>query len=256
MRDDLQAAIFWTNQLYKLGKNYLFREGWLNQKPIDGSGAPTPWFTYPAITFLKDIITRDQRVFEYGSGYGTLFFNACVNTCVSVEHDSQWANKLTKTNKNLQIIVQGEASHSAIEDDHILGGFLALALDSPISNNRNHNVEHGLLNQEFASYASQIARYDKGYFDIIVIDGMARNLCGFYAANLISNGGYIILDNSDRWQYNALQRYLVNSGFGRIDFWGPGPSNSWAWCTSFFSKNFRVKNTGVERPIGSGDLGW
>ena len=93
-------------------------------------------------------------------------------------------------------------------------------------------------------------------FDIIVVDGMARQLCGFVAADVIKDDGFIILDNSDRWQYNSLQRYLVNKGFGRIDFWGSGPKNTVDWCTSFFSRKFLLNNLHVERPAGTGDLGW
>jgi len=35
----------------------------------------------------------------------------------------------------------------------------------------------GLLIEEFAAYAIEITRFQKGHFDIVVVDGMARSLC-------------------------------------------------------------------------------
>jgi hypothetical protein len=106
-----------------------------------------------------------------------------------------------------------------------------------------------LVTNGFIGYASEIFVKPKGYYDIVVIDGMARVLTGFLAAKMVSDTGYIILDNSDRWHYNTLQKHLIEQGFGRIDFWGPGTGNYHAWCTSIFSKNFKIRNKSPERVV-------
>ena len=122
------------------------------------------------------------------------------------------------------------------------------------SDDRDHDVRHGLINNEFAGYASTIYNYPKGYFDVIVLDGMARALSGVLAVERARDDTLIILDNSDRWQYNTLQEYLIDKGYKRIDFWGPGWNNYHAWCTSIFCKNFNFKNNRLQRPETEGPI--
>ncbi len=255
MASQLQSLITLQKNILNLTKNYLEKQGWLNNKPLDDEGF-TPWYTYPAISFLKDIIQYDSKVLEYGSGYSTLFYNSKVKECVSIEHNSAWADNLLKTNSLYNIIISAQGDIAETNNDVLINKFNSLNFEQPLSANNNHNIEHGLLNMEFIGYATKICNKPKDYYDIIVIDGMARILSGFIASEMISENGIIILDNSDRWQYNSLQKYLIEHGFGRIDFWGPGPVNSYAWCTSFFSKRFHIVNNVIERVKGSGDLGW
>jgi hypothetical protein len=252
---DFDNLFLWNQKINSLALNYLNKQGWFKNKPADSEGY-TPWFTYPAISFLKDIISKEMKVFEFGSGYSTLFFNSNAGECFSVEHSEEWSKNLLDLNPAMEIAVCTEGGIPLPSVLDLLEGFAMERFELPVSPDRNHNVEHGLLNIEFLNYASQLTRRERGYYDVIVIDGMARAFTGYLAANLVSDNGYIILDNSDRWQYNSLQQYLLRSGFGRVDFWGPGPVNAHAWCTSFFSKNFNVNNNKIDRPALSGDLGW
>jgi len=40
---------------------------------IDADTKPVPWYTYPAIEYIRQLIFTDKAVFEYGSGHSTLF---------------------------------------------------------------------------------------------------------------------------------------------------------------------------------------
>jgi hypothetical protein len=253
--DDLNKLWQLNGKIYRLTNNYLERQGWFLNVPADSEGY-TPWFTYPAVSFLKDIISPEVKVFEFGSGYSTLYFNKNAGECFSVEHDRGWANHLLKINPAANIVVCEEGAAPLAEALNYFAEFAKENFLMPTISDRNHNIQHGLLNLEFSSYASQLTARPCGYFDIIVVDGMARLLTGYLAAQFLSENGYIILDNSDRWRYNDLQRYLIRMGFGRVDFWGVGPVNDYPWCTSFFSKQFGIKNHRVDRPAGSGELGW
>jgi hypothetical protein len=251
----LNDLFSWNQRINSLAMNYLVAQGWFNNKPADAEGY-TPWFTYPAVSFMKDIINKDMKVFEFGSGYSTLYFNENAGEVFSVEHSQEWATNLLELNPDIDIVVCEEGGIPLPLGVDYLEGFVREQFELPVSSDRNHNIEHGLLNLEFFQYASQLTRRERGYYDVIVIDGMARTLCGYLAADLVAEDGYIVLDNSDRWQYNALQKFLLRQGFGRIDFWGPGPVNAHGWCTSVFSMNFKVNNQRVERPRTGGDLGW
>ncbi len=77
---------------------YLYDEGWFRsldeKRPVDKDGNPIPWFTYPAIEFLKERLTKEMTVFEYGSGSSTLFFAERVKEIISVETNKEWFNKI------------------------------------------------------------------------------------------------------------------------------------------------------------------
>jgi hypothetical protein len=232
---------------------YLQPNGWFSDYPCDEEGI-TPWMTYPSIAFMKDIISKQNNVFEYGSGYSTLFFRELSNRTVTVEHDSKWFELVRENvgdDDDLHLIVQGSNAHP--ESLEILD-FFARNFPEVRSNDLSHDLQHGMLNLEFAGYASTLYNYPKGYFDVIVLDGMARNLTGVIAADRIADNGIIVLDNSDRWQYNTLQKYLQEKGYKRIDFWGPGFGNHKSWCTSFYAKNMPFTNNNIERKTKDGEL--
>ncbi|MFC4701030.1 FkbM family methyltransferase [Glaciecola siphonariae] len=73
-------------------------------------------------------------------------------------------------------------------------------------------------------------------FDVISIDGdiFRRLECAVFALSYLKEGGIILLDNSD-WLPNTTE-FLRSSGFTQVDFAGPGPINSYLWCTSIFFK--------------------
>jgi hypothetical protein len=231
---------------------YLQPNGWFNDYPCTDEGV-TPWMTFPAINFLKDIISSDMKVFEYGSGYSTIFFNAHAGETVTVEHDIQWVERVKQFVPTATIHVIDQ--NAKVHDDAVpLVDEFIKSFEQIRSEDRDHDVRHGLINNEFAGYASAIYNYPKDYFDIIVLDGMARALSGVLAVERAKDDALIILDNSDRWHYNPLQKYLIDKGYKRIDFWGPGWNNYNAWCTSFFFKNLSFKNNRLQRPEQEGPI--
>lgn len=231
---------------------YLQPHGWFNDYPEDEDGV-TPWMTFPAIAFLKDIVSKNSKVFEYGSGYSTLFFNRIAGETVSVEHNQVWMAKVKEQapNANIHLIEENAPISEIISPmvNHFVANFPQVS-----TNDREHDIMHGLVNDEFAAYAGSISMYPKGHFDVIVLDGMARSLSGIFAVEYAGEDTVIILDNSDRWHYNFLQQYLIDQGYKRIDFWGPGWNNYHAWCTSIFCKNLNFVNNQLARPIKEGPI--
>jgi hypothetical protein len=231
---------------------YLQEKGWFNDFPCDEEGI-TPWYTFPAIAFLKDIVNKDIKIFEYGTGYSTIFFNQNAGETVTVEHDSNWVSNVKEQVPDAKIHLVDQNARVHDDATHIVNIFVE-SFPQVKSDDRDHDVRHGLINNEFAGYASTIFNYPKGYFDIIVLDGMARALSGVLAAEHARDDTIIILDNSDRWQYNNLQQYLSDKGFMRIDFTGPGWNNYNAWTTSFFCRKFSFKNNRLQRPETEGPI--
>lgn len=193
--------------LYELNKRSGLKElGWFRSfyeaKPIDANGNPIPWFTYSAIYFLKKKLAgkfSGLKVFEYGSGYSSLWWAGQVESIDSVEHDRGWYEKMSEVNKaNLKIY------HKDIKDD---------------------------------AYVSMSKFLNKKY-DVIVVDGRRRNECLVTASESVSSEGIIILDNSDRERYVTGIKFLQDLGYSRIEFSGMTPMGVDLSETSiFFRKN-------------------
>lgn len=124
---------------------------------LDREGKPIPWYTYPAIEYIKQLDLSEKRVFEYGSGHSTIFWSSRCKTLTSVEHDELWFRR--------------------IRDQ----------LPEKVSYH---------LRQSTEDYVNVIEEDDK-HFDIIIIDGAYRYDCAAAALKKLNSSGFIILDNSD-----------------------------------------------------------
>ncbi len=184
-----------------------------------------PWFTYPAIEALKNWDLSDKRVFEYGSGYSTLFWASRAKEVVSVEHNPAWHQKISKlAPANARIIL------------------------APIDEEKNAYHPSAESREEFKQYAQAI----DGRFQIIVIDGYARSRvryqCAQMAKSHLDTDGLIILDNSDWLPATAM--LLRGAGLIEVDFSGPVPGNPYCQTTSFFfTRQFNFKSADSRRPI-------
>lgn len=152
---------------------------------VDSKGNPLPWMTYPAIEFLKKRIRRDMTVFEFGCGNSTLWWASRVKEVISVEHDKDWYEKISKkVPRNATLF-------------HI-------------------DLEYG------GAYSKKIKEY-KDKFDIVVIDGRDRVNCVLNSCDALKADGVIIFDNSDRADYENAYRFLFDHGFRKIEFVGYAP---------------------------------
>lgn len=177
---------------------------------IDCQGKPTPWFSYPAIEYLKGLDLSKMTVFEYGSGNSTLFWSKYSAGVTSIENNTKWFNltsKKLKSNKNSQLI----------------------------------------LEKNKIKYINSINR-NKTRYNIIVIDGEYRFECSQEAIKRLKLGGFIILDNSE-W-FTKIRDHLRKQNLIEIDFSGFGPINPYTTTTSIFvSREFKPKiNSKIRHP--------
>jgi hypothetical protein len=185
---------------WRLFKIINFDYGYLRsvavEKPLDADGDPYPWYTYPALEYLKQLDFSDKTVFEYGCGHSTLFWAARAAAVVSVEHNPQWFNLVRQR-------VPG-----------------------------NCTLVH---EPESDAYAAAITGFNR-QFDVIVIDGLVtgrtRLKCARAAVASLRAGGMIILDNADWLPESA--RHLRSAGLIQVDMTGFAPINDYTCTTSFF----------------------
>ena len=192
------------------------------ERPVDHAGAPYPWYTYPAIEYLKQLDFRSKQVFEYGAGHSTLFWAARAARVVSVEHNPAWYDLIRpQLPANCTLLQESESN----------------------------------------DYASAITRFAEP-FDVIVIDGLVtgrtRLKCAHAAIPRLRDGGMIILDNSDWLPESA--RVLRQAGLIEVDMTGFLPINDYTGTTSFFfHRNFQFESLDERQPlpgIGARTYNW
>jgi len=200
-----------NSRLFGLG--YLTEKGWFEGSATHQSlkdGKPVPWITYPAFEVLDRALRPDWRLFEYGTGNSSIWYASKVAEVIAVEHDPNWAAQVrSSAPANLTVTL-----------------FEKVAPDV-----------HGFGTDAFETYAQEPERYGPGYFNVFVVDGMARNRCAEVASEMIAPHGIIVWDNAERWQYNEGFAMLGAKGWRRIDFYGPGPIQAYEWCTSIFARD-------------------
>ena len=194
----------------------------LTKSCVDRGGQPIPWYTYPAIDYLKQLDFSDKTIFEYGSGNSTLFWASRARRVVSVEDDPAW--------------------------------FAAMRPRLPA------NCEMS-LETNLAAYPAAIARTGE-LFDVIVVDGAARGRtrlkCAQQALVCLAPGGLIILDNSD-WLPEST-RLLREAGLIQVDMTGFAPISGVTQSTSLFlHRAFAFRPAGPRQPMpgpGAADKVW
>jgi hypothetical protein len=231
--DPLAAAV------KHLQSQFLHSTGWrrsIEQGAAVDTDGPVPWFTYPAIRFLQRLVRPDWRVLEYGSGNSTRWWAKRVVQVVAVEHDPAWAAALRRdmpANARLVERVMDDLvppdCDTVLREQYFRSGCFGLPTPDP-----TRNYRAGLLDGAYLAYGAVGLEYPAGYFDVVVVDGMARALTAWVAARQVAPGGLVVFDNSDRNDYRKGYEVLQDNGFVRIDFWGLGPINPYEWCTSIF----------------------
>lgn len=151
----------------------------------------TPFMIGAAVKFMENIV--GGRVFEWGSGGSTVWFSRRSVSVVSVEHSAEWFKRVS---------------------DRIA----ALHLK---------NIDLRFVPKDPAGkYADTILSVPHD-LDVVSVDGRNRVLCVSAAVQKIVPGGYLILDNSERMQYRAVEKILA--GWERWDFTD-------GWTTSIFRR--------------------
>ena len=163
------------------------KRSYRENRPVNANGQALPWFNYPLIRLLEERLKDTHRVFEYGSGYSTLFFARLCASVSSVEHNDSWVDLL-------------EPKLPA-----------------------NASVNRCPAGPRYQAAAESAASADTT-FDLVLVDGPDRELCLPFAAQALSPQGVIILDDSHRKVYQEAIAELQTLGFRSLRFYGPKPN--------------------------------
>lgn len=180
--------------------------GWQNalisNNIIDENGEIMPWYCYSAVHFISSKINNTISIFEYGAGFSSIFYaKRCKKVC-SIE---------------TKIDVKNEIDQFALK-----------------SNIANLNIT---LQEDQELFADEINKIDFTP-DIVVVDSFKRHECIIQSINVVNEKGVIILDNSERVQYQRSFDLMSSNGYKHITFKGIKPQClNFSYTTIFYKQN-------------------
>ncbi len=167
--------------LHSSGLFHSYRRGY----PVDEHDQPLPWMNYNIIHLLQERLNDGLAVFEYGSGYSTMFLAGKVASVVSIEYDRAWFEQMRpRVPANVTLL------HQEFEYD--------------------------------GPYCRSILQDDTRY-DLVIVDGRDRVRCAENAVSRLSERGVILFDDSDRKAYAEGLAALRERGFRSLNFEGLKP---------------------------------
>lgn len=176
-----------------------------------------PWWTYRAIEVVESWLSarpRPIRIFEWGSGASTLWLAQRTDEVYSVEHHGGFADMMRPELAKLSNVT-------------------FLQVGAPASTSpRIASAKPGSEKLDFYDYVHAIDAVE-GDFDLVVVDGRAREACMRTAIDRLAHGGLIVFDNTHRKRYKDA---IVSSGLRERSFAGLTPSLPYPDRTSILTK--------------------
>lgn len=94
-----------------LSEEYALRRSISFGRCVDKAGVETPWYTFPAIEYLKSLDFSHANVLEFGSGASSSWWADRSNSVKAVEHDRDWFDSVRRTQKpNLNVVLAEDES--------------------------------------------------------------------------------------------------------------------------------------------------
>jgi len=152
---------------------------------------------------ILESLPEKGKMLEWGSGGSTVWFSENMKSTqklVSVEHNINWHIKVKSAIKNPNIILYHIPATDIVGKNSSPGEELPVGL---------------------ADYIWQ--PYNLDHFNVILVDGVARNMCLAVAKLVLKTGGVVFLHDSQRSWYEAGKRFFetVKVLESCIDYPGP-----------------------------------
>ncbi|MBN1319906.1 MAG: hypothetical protein JXA87_03605 [Thermoleophilia bacterium] len=186
-----------------------------------------PWIVHEAKSWLDGYLDADMTALEWGSGGSTIYLSRIIRRLDSIEHDPDWYADVSLTLRRLSLT---NCSYHLIRPARM--PLLRFAPSSArLYNSRTFRQYRSC---SFRDYVGKCLEFPDESFDFILVDGRARMSCLRHAVGKLKKNGVLMLDNSDRAQYQGGMAKLRH--LRRKDFSGPGPFADDVWQTTIWFK--------------------
>jgi len=155
---------------------------------FDGEGTEIPWYTYPAIEYVKNHDFKELNILEYGSGNSSIFYLSRGAAVTSVEDNHSWYEKIRRNCR-----IRGH--------NYVLAHCQSDYVERPEVIDADIIVIDGSWRTECVSFV--ISKISSGE----------------------SVPSWVVFDNSDRYPV-SIRKLDEELGWPRVDFCGFGPINA------------------------------
>lgn len=158
-----------------------------------------PWWTYPAVDQVTGYLRGrggEATVFEFGAGASTIWFARRAKSVTSVEHHPGWAQRVRD-----MVAEAGLDNVEVVVPDVPVGDRPRVASGAPSG--------AGL---DFGPYVDVLAAHD-GPWDLIAVDGRAREACLRVARDHVAPGGLLLFDDAQRERYQDVLEESRSAGW-------------------------------------------
>lgn len=150
-----------------------------------------------AIQRIETYLSTNDVLYEYGSGGSTLWFAPLVKKMYSVEHDTNWFNKIINyldENVELNLIT----THNAIEFNKFTDSIVTELMGdaAPGGTTRTHWNQYTNYIRSIESVNEPINR--------LFVDGRHRALCAYHAYEFLTDDAIIFFDDWNRSAYHGV----------------------------------------------------
>lgn len=173
-----------------------------------------PWWTYQAIDHVSGFLAGrgyDARVFEYGSGASTLWLARRCTSLDAVEHHAQWADRVRELVAATPGLRCTPTLHVPPVPQVPPGGRAVVGSGAPSG--------QGL---DFAAYVD-VVRQVGGPFDLVTVDGRAREASLLAALDHVAPDGLLLLDDAQRTRYRGVVAQAEAQGWHSLRTRGATP---------------------------------
>lgn len=154
-----------------------------------------PWWVRDVIFLIHHLILPDWKVLEWGGGSSTVWLANHAESVTTIEDSGEWVHDLGI------ILQQNNISNVELRHrDRQSKGIL-------------HSASRGCCYDNYVLGASDMPN---STFDLVSVDGRAREHCLKEAVRLVkSTGGVLVLDNCNRERYQEAIKHTIPQGWLR-----------------------------------------
>lgn len=148
-----------------------------------------PWWTYQSIDVVDGFLRGrggQATAFEYGSGASTLWLARRCASVDAVEHDASWAQRVRE-------LVDASTGLRSVPTLHV----------PPVPRSDSPAVPSGAPSGAGLDFDRYVRTIDDvpGSFDLVLVDGRAREAALLHALERVAPDGLLLLDDAQRKRY-------------------------------------------------------
>lgn len=161
-----------------------------------------PWWTYEAIDAVEAFLAEragTARVFEYGSGASTVWLARRAATVDAVEHHGGWADRVR------ELLAAAEGVTAKVT--------LHVPVVPEVADPAVPSASPSAVGLDFSDYVATIDTVGGEPFDLVLVDGRAREESLRRAMGRVRDDGLLLLDDAQRPRYREVLDEAAAAGW-------------------------------------------